>query len=125
MVTGDAGDAGSGSPRLDPNEGERGTWEERVGGSGRVGWRLGLRGDKERSGVGRLGLWPVGPARSGGGGQLGHLAQRGGGVCCFCFVLFSFHLFLFIYFPFCFIQFKIFMHFLKMCLLHHNYLCNI
>ena len=92
----------------------------RGGGSGRVGWRLGLRGDKERSGVGRLGLWPVGPARSGGGGQLGHLAQRGRGVCCFCFVLFSFHLFLFIYFPFCFIQFKIFMHFLNMCFHHHN-----
>ena len=85
-------------PYLDPDEGERGTWEERVGGSGRVGWRLGLRGDKERSGVGRVGLWPVGPARSGGGGQLGHLAQWGGGSVVFvlfyfpfiCFFLFIF-----------------------------------
>ena len=50
----------------------------------------------------------------------------GGEACSF----FSFSLtvsvfFLFAYSLFCFISFKAFRHFIKMCSLHHNYQCNI
>ena len=47
------------------------------------------------SGYREWGCGAVGPARSGGGGQLGHLAQRGGGGGLFFFFnLFSFLFFL-------------------------------
>ena len=74
--------------------------------------------DKEwgRRWAGRLGLGvgPVGPGSSGG--------------VSFCFfVLFSFFVISFLLFI-CFsvlFQFKLFRHFIKMCLPHHIYLCKI
>ena len=44
-------------------------------------------------------------------------SARGPFLVFFVFFVFSFS---FIYFLFCLFQFKIFMHFLNMCFLHHN-----
>ena len=49
------------------------------------------------------GGWPVGPARSGGGGQLGRLARGGLFQSFFLFTVLSYYFFLFFIFLFYFI----------------------
>ena len=93
-----------------------GEWGEAVGGEWGGEWI------RERSGGGRpgpawLARWPAGPRSS------------RGGFPPFVFFLFGFLFF----FPFVFSfiisflfkSFNPFSHFIKICLLHHNYLCNI
>ena len=66
----------------------------------------------------RRGGWPAGWAW--GLAQLGH-GPEGGGFSFFSVLV----LIPFLIFSSVLIQFKIFMYFIKLCLLHHNYLCNI
>ena len=81
--------------------------------------------DKGRGVVGR----PAGPS-GGPVGACGQLGRSPGGFVFFFFPFllvlgFSFSvLFLFIFFS-VLNHFKLFRHFIKMCLLHHNYPCNI
>ena len=62
------------------------------------------------------GVGPVGPGSSGG---------KGFSLLLFfvCFSPFVFSFYLFIFFS-VLIHLKVFRHFIKMCLLHHNYRCN-
>ena len=76
-------------------------------------------------------MWPVGPVAEW-AGLLGR-SPVGGGLSVFSFFLFvlCFALFFLCLFVFCFLLlfhsflFKSFSHFIKRCLLPHNYLCNI
>ena len=61
-------------------------------------------------GLAQLGLWSAGP--------------KPGGVSLLSFFVFCIFFLLFI-FSSVLIQFKIFSNFIKLCPLHHNYLCNI
>ena len=66
-------------------------------------------------------MWPVGPVAER-AGLLGR-SPVGGGLSLFSFFLFS--VFFYYFFLFCLNHFKPFSHFIKRCLLPHNYLCNI
>ena len=72
------------------------------------------------------GLYQVGLRPKEGGLAAAGPKPMGQGVSLFLllFCLFCIFFLLFI-FSSVLIQFKIFMHFIKLCLLHHNYLCNI
>ena len=107
----------SGARSLDPNL-DRGGGESDVGVGGRCvrsGVRVsGCEGIREwggsagwASGLAWLSAGPVGPL--------------GGGSLFFCFVFYTFYLF----YSSVLNHFKLFRHFIKMGLLHHNYLCNI
>ena len=92
----------------------------RVGGVGVSLPRVSALGG-QGSGVGQ----PVGPLPSWAGGLLGRSPGGGGGLFLFLFVFLFCIFFLLFIFSSVLIQFKILMHFIKLCLLHHNYLCNI
>ena len=82
------------------------------GASGEWGWYMGCGGGPAWWVVAQLGRWPAGP-------------EPGGVSFPFLFVFLFCIFFLLFIFSSVLIQFKIFMHFIKLCLLHHNYLCNI
>ena len=63
----------------------------------------------------QLGRWSNGPAS--------WVGWPGGGS--FPFPFFLFFVFFYYFFLFCLNHFKSFSHFIKRCLLPHNYLCNI
>ena len=87
------------------------------GGGGKCRWVSGFRGPGGlREWVG----WPAGP---GGLAQLGH-GPRGFLLSFFCLFSLLYFLFLFIFFS-VLNHFKLSRHFIKMCLLHHIYLCKI
>ena len=59
-------------------------------------------------------------------GPVGPRPREGGVLLLFLFSFFSFCIFFLLFiFSSVLIQFKIFMHLIKLSLLHHNYLCNI
>ena len=84
------------------------------GGVVRLGF--GFVGGYGEVGGGRLGLRPDGPAC---------WAEAQWGLSLLPFFVCLFSVFFYYFFLSCLNHFKPFSHFIKMCLLHHNYLCNI
>ena len=105
------GARGSGFPDPDPGDGSGG---EASGGVVRLGF--GFVGRYGEVGGGRLGLRPEGPAC---------WAEAQWGLSLLPFFVCLFSVFFYYFFLLCLNHFKPFSHFIKMCLLHHNYLCNI
>ena len=102
--------------------GEGGGGWARTSGAKRGWMGLGFPpGGVMEGGLGRLVAWPAGPSGPVGGGWPSLLYYYFFWSFVFLFCIF----FLLFIFPSVVIQFKIFMHFIKLCLLHHHYLCNI